>query len=67
MYQVNEKGFYGEFGGAFIPEMMYPNIEQLRNEYLKILSDPGFLSEYNALLKDYVGRPSPLYKANRLS
>ncbi len=66
-YGVNEKGYYGEFGGAFIPEMMYPNIEELRQNYLKILDDPEFKKEFASLLKDYVGRPSPLYYAGRLS
>lgn len=66
-YSVNETGYYGEFGGAFIPEMMVPNIEELKNNYLKILSDPGFITEFQQLLKNYVGRPSPLYYARRLS
>jgi tryptophan synthase beta subunit len=66
-YNVNEKGYYGEFGGAFIPEMMYPNLEELRENYLKILDDPGFRSEFSNLLQNYAGRPSPLYFAKRLS
>ncbi|HJZ39236.1 MAG TPA: tryptophan synthase subunit beta [Bacteroidales bacterium] len=66
-YSVNEKGYYGEFGGAFIPEMMYPNLEELRENYLKILDDPGFRSEFSNLLQNYAGRPSPLYFAKRLS
>ncbi len=66
-YSPDSKGYYGEFGGAFIPEMMYANIEELRHNYLKILDDPGFRIEFNSLLKDYVGRPSPLYYAQRLS
>ncbi len=66
-YNVNEKGYYGEFGGAFIPEMLYPNVEELRQNYLKIMAEPEFQKEFNQLLKDYVGRPSPLYFANRLS
>jgi tryptophan synthase beta subunit len=66
-YNVNERGYYGEFGGAFIPEMMVPNIDQLRENYLKILSDPDFKAEFSDLLKNYVGRPSPLYFAKRLS
>ncbi|XLS28274.1 tryptophan synthase subunit beta [Flavobacteriaceae bacterium M23B6Z8] len=66
-YHVNEKGYYGEFGGAYIPEMLYPNVEELKNTYLKITSDPSFKEEFDALLKDYVGRPTPLYFANRLS
>jgi len=66
-YQVNEKGYYGDFGGAYIPEMMYPNIEELRLRYLEIMNEDSFKREFEQLLKDYVGRPSPLYLANRLS
>lgn len=66
-YNVNEKGYYGEFGGAYIPEMLYPNVEQLRQQYLKITAEPSFQAEFDALLKDYVGRPTPLYFAKRLS
>ena len=66
-YNVNEKGYYGEFGGAYIPEMLYPNVEELRQNYLKMTSDPEFLAEFDALLRDYVGRPTPLYFAERLS
>ncbi|GAA4767686.1 MULTISPECIES: tryptophan synthase subunit beta [Flavobacterium] len=66
-YQVNEKGFYGEFGGAFIPEMLYPNVEELRLQYLEIIQTESFQSEFQQLLKDYVGRPTPLYFAERLS
>ncbi len=60
-------GYYGDFGGAFIPEMLHPNVEELKAEYLKIIYDEGFQKEFRALLKDYVGRPSPLYLAKRLS
>jgi tryptophan synthase beta chain len=66
-YNVNEKGYYGEFGGAYIPEMLYPNVEELRQNYLKITAEPEFQEEFDALLKDYVGRPTPLYFAERLS
>jgi tryptophan synthase beta chain len=66
-FQVNNQGYYGTFGGAFIPEMLYPNVEELRENYLNILSDPAFKKEYDDLLRDYVGRPTPLYRANRLS
>ncbi|SFD16887.1 N-(5'phosphoribosyl)anthranilate (PRA) isomerase [Algibacter pectinivorans] len=66
-YNVNEKGYYGEFGGAFIPEMLYPNVEELRQNYLKVMAEPDFKAEFDKLLKDYVGRPSPLYFAKRLS
>ena len=66
-YNINNKGYYGEFGGAYIPEMLYPNVEELRQNYLKIMAEPEFQEEFNALLKDYVGRPSPLYFAKRLS
>ena len=66
-YNVNENGFYGDFGGAFIPEMLYPNIETLRQQYLSISAEESFQNEFKALLKDYVGRPTPLYFAKRLS
>lgn len=66
-YNIDKDGYYGEFGGAYIPEMLYPNVEELRNNYLKIMSDPEFQKEFQGLLKDYVGRPSPLYFAKRLS
>ncbi|MCT4588617.1 MAG: tryptophan synthase subunit beta [Carboxylicivirga sp.] len=66
-YQVNEKGMYGRFGGAYIPEMLYPNIENLKAVYKDIIDSPSFQKEYKSLLKDYVGRPSPLYYAKRLS
>ena len=66
-YQVSEKGYYGNYGGAFIPEMLYPNVEELREKYLQIIYEEGFQKELNGLLRDYVGRPSPLYFAERLS
>ncbi|MES2810862.1 MAG: tryptophan synthase subunit beta [Bacteroidota bacterium] len=66
-YHVNEQGFYGEFGGAFIPEMLYPNVEELRQNYLNYINEPEFQFEFQHLLKDYVGRPTPLYFAERLS
>jgi len=66
-YHVNEKGFYGNFGGAFIPEMLYPNVEELRQNYLRITAEPSFKKEFMNLLIDYVGRPTPLYFAKRLS
>ncbi|MBO9617376.1 MAG: tryptophan synthase subunit beta [Dyadobacter sp.] len=66
-YQVNDRGYYGTFGGAFIPEMLYPNVEELRENYLQIIADPSFQKEFNDLLRHYVGRPTPLYPAHRLS
>lgn len=66
-YQVDKKGFYGNFGGAYIPEMLVPNVEELRNRYLDIIQEEGFLAEMEELLRDYVGRPTPLYLAKRLS
>ena len=66
-YNINEDGYYGEFGGAYIPEMLYPNVEELRTNYLKIMAEPEFQNEFQQLLRDYVGRPSPLYFAKRLS
>ena len=66
-YNANEKGYYGDFGGAYIPEMLYPNVEELRKNYLEITNKEEFKKEFNQLLKDYVGRPTPLYFAERLS
>lgn len=66
-FKVDQNGFYGEFGGAYIPEILYDNVENLKNAYLDILEDPTFKEEYNNLLRDYVGRPSPLYLTRRLS
>ena len=66
-YQVNDKGYYGKYGGAFIPEMLYANVEELRKNYLQIMGGADFKNEFDSLLKNYVGRPSPLYHAKRLS
>lgn len=66
-YHVDERGYYGEFGGAFIPEMLYPNTEELRQHYLQIMEEASFKKEFNQLLTDYVGRPTPLFFAERLS
>ncbi len=66
-YHVDANGYYGKFGGAFIPEMLYPNIEELRTRYLEIISGEDFRRQFDKLLHDYVGRPTPLYRANRLS
>jgi tryptophan synthase beta chain len=62
-----EEGYYGQYGGAYIPEMLYSNVETLKNQYLQIMDDPAFKAEVAALLKDYVGRPTPLFYAERLS
>jgi len=67
LYQADNKGYYGEFGGSFVPEMLYPNMEELQNRYLEIMNEEAFKEEFRSLLKDYVGRPSPLYFAKRLS
>lgn len=66
-YQADEQGYYGEFGGAFIPEMLYPNVAELREKYLSIIQESSFREELQQLLSDYVGRPTPLYFAERLS
>ena len=66
-FTVNEHGYYGSFGGSFIPEMLYPNVEELREKYLTILESANFQKQYHQLLRDYVGRPTPLYLAERLS
>ena len=60
-------GYYGKFGGAYIPEMLHRNVEELKSRYLDIMNDGSFQKEYRELLKDYVGRPTPLYFAGRLS
>ena len=66
-YKVNEEGFYGEFGGAYVPEILYHTVETLKEAYLPIIESEDFKKEYHQLLKDYVGRPSPLYLARRMS
>ena len=65
--QPTARGYYGEFGGAFVPEMLYPNVEELRTQYLQIIAEPDFQIEMQQLLRDYVGRPTPLFEARRLS
>ena len=66
-YKVDENGYYGNYGGAYIPELLYPNVEELKEAYLRIMNSPDFIQEFRHLLSDYVGRPSPLYFAKRLS
>ncbi len=66
-YNVNEEGFYGTYGGAYIPEILYKTVEDLKQAYLPILESEAFKQEFHALLRDYVGRPSPLYLAKRMS
>lgn len=66
-YKIDDRGFYGPFGGAYIPEMLHANIEELQRRYIEIISDPEFQQKFNKLLKDYSGRPTPLYYAERLS
>lgn len=67
MRNPDKNGFYGDFGGAFVPEMLYPNVEELRENYLKIIGSKEFVNEFNSLLRNYVGRPSPLYYSKYLS
>jgi tryptophan synthase beta subunit len=64
---LNATGYYGTFGGAYIPEILYNNVNELENNYVKIINSPEFIAEYDILLKDYVGRPTPLYHAKNLS
>lgn len=66
-YNPDKQGFYGDFGGAFIPEMLYPNVEQLRRNYVGIIASESFQTAFKELLQDYAGRPTPLYFARRLS
>lgn len=67
MYNVNDDGYYGRFGGAYIPEMLYPNVEELRTRYLDIINSDEFKKEFKYLLDKYAGRPTPLFYANRMS
>lgn len=67
IYNVDSNGYYGKFGGAYIPEMLFPNVEELRTTYLSIINEESFKKDFDQLLKDYVGRPTPLYLAKRLS
>lgn len=66
-FLVNQDGYYGEFGGAYIPEILHKCVEELQNTYLNVLQSEDFKQEFDQLLRDYVGRPSPLYYARRLS
>ena len=66
-YSADDKGFYGDFGGAYIPELLYPNVEELRQNYKQIIATDDFQKQFKSLLKDYVGRPTPLYLAENLS
>ena len=63
----DQQGYYGKFGGAYIPEMLHPNVEELKSRYIEIIKETGFQQEFQGLLRDYVGRPTPLYFAERLS
>ncbi|MGC6284237.1 MAG: tryptophan synthase subunit beta [Polaribacter sp.] len=66
-FQPDENGYFGQFGGAYIPELLYPNVKEIEDNYIQIIESQEFQKEYKSLLKDYVGRPSPLYYATRLS
>ena len=66
-FQIDSNGFYGKFGGAFVPDVLLPNIQALQEAYLPIIESEDFQREFHQLLRDYVGRPSPLYHARRLS
>ena len=66
-FTVDEKGYYGDFGGAYVPEILHGCVEQLRRSYIEILESEDFVREYTSLLRDYAGRPSPLYHAARMS
>ena len=65
-YNIDQNGYYGDFGGAYIPEMLYPNIFELKQKYISIINDISFKKEFNQLLEEYVGRPTPLYFASQL-
>ena len=66
-FQPDENGYFGQFGGAYIPELLYPNVKEIEDNYIQIIESQEFQEEYKSLLKDYVGRPTPLYYATRLS
>lgn len=66
-YEVNEDGYYGDFGGAWVPEMLYRNVEELQNNYIEIIESPEFQEEFRSLLSEYCGRPTPLTYAKRMS
>lgn len=66
-FKPDAQGYYGSFGGAYIPEMLHRNVEELRSRYLSIIEEPDFQQQFHQLLRDYVGRPTPLFYANRLS
>jgi len=66
-FQPDKNGYFGQFGGAFIPELLHPNVKELADNYIQIIESEEFQIEYKALLKDFVGRPTPLYLAKRLS
>ena len=66
-YQVDDNGFYGNYGGAYVPEILYKTVEDLKKAYLPIIESEAFKQEFHTLLRDYVGRPSPLYEARRMS
>ena len=66
-FLVDQDGYYGEFGGAYVPEILHKCVEELKNMYLKVIESEDFKKEFDQLLRDYVGRPSPLYPARRLS
>jgi tryptophan synthase beta subunit len=66
-FKIDSSGYYGQFGGAYIPELLHHNVEELRENYLQIIEDQSFQDEWRSLLKNYVGRPTPLYLAERMS
>ena len=66
-FHPDKNGYFGQFGGAFIPELLHPNVKELADNYIQIIASEEFQTEYKSLLKEYVGRPTPLYLAQRLS
>ena len=66
-FLVDQDGYYGEFGGAYVPEILHKCVEELTSKYLEVIESEEFKKEFEQLLRDYVGRPSPLYQARRLS
>ena len=66
-YRVSPEGYYGTFGGAYVPEILHRCVEELRESYLRVIESEAFMQEFSTLLRDYAGRPSPLYRATRMS
>ena len=65
-YQPDKNGYFGQYGGAFVPELLYPNVKELEDNYIQIIESEEFQKEYKSLLKDYVGRPTPFVFSKKI-